>query len=163
MPLIDDLLDHVQLRGNVPEKLLFALKNILEFYFQICVCTLNVNKKNFLERYQHRLHFQSGAIQVLRNADGGGVKSYGRNRYEGVRFNVISVTRGWVGVQFPGKKRYVTLEWPLWIYWSVSLCVQQATSSLSVFLQSCVLSGNDSSIYGITSAILPILSFIAVT
>ena len=34
-------------------------------------------------------------------------------RYEGVRFNVISVTRGWVGVQFPGKKRYVTLEWPL--------------------------------------------------
>ena len=27
-------------------------------------------------------------------------------------FNVISVTRGWVGVQFPGKYRYVTLEWP---------------------------------------------------
>ena len=23
-------------------------------------------------------------------------------------FNVISVTRGWVGVQFPEKKRYVT-------------------------------------------------------
>ena len=34
-------------------------------------------------------------------------------RYKGVRFNVISVTRGWVGVKFPGKKRYVTLEWPL--------------------------------------------------
>ena len=32
--------------------------------------------------------------------------------YEGVRFDVNSVTRGWVGVQFPGKKRYVTLEWP---------------------------------------------------
>ena len=30
-----------------------------------------------------------------------------------VNFGVISVTRGWVGVQFPGKKRYVTLEWPL--------------------------------------------------
>ncbi len=35
------------------------------------------------------------------------------NRYEGVMFNVISVTRGWVGVQFPEKLRYVTLEWPL--------------------------------------------------
>ena len=35
-----------------------------------------------------------------------------KKRYEGVRFNVISVKRGWVGVQFPGKKRYVTLEWP---------------------------------------------------
>ena len=35
-----------------------------------------------------------------------------KKRYEGVRFNVISVTRGWAGVKFPGKKRYVTLEWP---------------------------------------------------
>ena len=55
-----------------------------------------------------------GAIQILRNADGGGgVKFSGKKRYEGIRFNVISVTRGWVGVQFQGKKRYVTLEWPL--------------------------------------------------
>ena len=30
-----------------------------------------------------------------------------------IRFNVISITRGLVGVKFPGKKRYVTLEWPL--------------------------------------------------
>ena len=44
---------------------------------------------------------------------GGGVKFSEKLRYEGVIFNVISVTRGWVGVQFPGKKRYVTLEWPL--------------------------------------------------
>ena len=36
-----------------------------------------------------------------------------KKRYEGVRFNVISITTGWVGVKFPGKKRYVTLEWPL--------------------------------------------------
>ena len=51
---------------------------------------------------------------MLRNADGGGgVKFSEKLRYEGVIFNVISVTRGWVGVQFPGKKRYVTLEWPL--------------------------------------------------
>ena len=43
----------------------------------------------------------------------GRVKFSGKKRYEGVRFNVISVTRGWVGVQLPGKKRYIKLEWPL--------------------------------------------------
>ena len=42
----------------------------------------------------------------------GGLRFSGRKHYEGVRFNVISVTRGWVGVQFPEKKPYVTLEWP---------------------------------------------------
>ena len=36
----------------------------------------------------------------------------GGKRYEGVRFNVISVMSEWVGVQFPGNKHYVTLEWP---------------------------------------------------
>ena len=44
-----------------------------------------------------------GAIQVLRNADGGGgggVWFSGKKRYEGVMFNVISVTRGWVVVNF---------------------------------------------------------------
>ena len=51
---------------------------------------------------------------MLRNADGGGgVNFSGKKRNEGVRFNLISVTWGWMGVQFPGKKRYVTLEWPL--------------------------------------------------
>ena len=54
---------------------------------------------------------------MLRNADGcgGGVQFSGKKRYEGVRFNVISATRRWVGgggVQFPEKKIYVTLEWP---------------------------------------------------
>ena len=45
----------------------------------------------------------------------GGVKFSGKKRYEGVRFNVIGFTRGWVGVQFPEKKRYVSLnQWPLW-------------------------------------------------
>ena len=38
---------------------------------------------------------------------GGGVKFSGKKRYEDVRSNVI-VTRGWVGVQFPEKKHYVT-------------------------------------------------------
>ena len=61
---------------------------------------------------------RNGAIQVLRNAYGGGwgVKLSGKKRYEGVKFNVISITRGWVGFQFSGKKRYVTLEWPQWLY-----------------------------------------------
>ena len=36
----------------------------------------------------------------------------GGKRYEGVRFNVIRRYEG-VGVQFPKKKRYVTLECPL--------------------------------------------------
>ena len=56
-----------------------------------------------------------GAIQVLRNTDGGRVLSNVTEKkgYEGVRLNVISFTRVWVGGQFPGKKRYVTLEWPL--------------------------------------------------
>ena len=41
---------------------------------------------------------------MLRNTDGGGgVRFSGKKRYEDVKFNVISVTRGWVGVQFPEK------------------------------------------------------------
>ena len=51
---------------------------------------------------------------MLCNAVGsGGVKSPGEKRYEDIRFNVISVMRGWVGVNFPEKKRHITLEWPL--------------------------------------------------
>ena len=43
---------------------------------------------------------------MLLNAGGGGGINFScENRYEGVRFNVISVTRGWVGVQPPEKKR----------------------------------------------------------
>ena len=37
----------------------------------------------------------------------GGVRFSGKKRYEDARCNVIRVTRGWVGVQFPEKKRYV--------------------------------------------------------
>ena len=42
-----------------------------------------------------------------------GVRFPGKKHYEGVGFNVICVTRGWVWVKFLGKNRYVTLEWPL--------------------------------------------------
>ena len=41
-----------------------------------------------------------------------GVSFPGKRRYEDVQFNVISVTRGWVGVKVPGTKGSVTLEWP---------------------------------------------------
>ena len=43
---------------------------------------------------------------MLRNADGdGGVIFPGKGVVnKGVRFNVISVTMGWVGIQFPRKK-----------------------------------------------------------
>ena len=43
------------------------------------------------------------------------MSAFPEKAYKVVRFNVItiSVTRGWVGVKFPGKKHYVTLEWPL--------------------------------------------------
>ena len=57
----------------------------------------------------------SVALPVLRNTMGG-VRFPAKKRYKGVRFNVISITRGWVGVNFPGKKLYITLEWPLiWV------------------------------------------------
>ena len=49
---------------------------------------------------------------MLCNA-GGGVSDCPKKCYECVRFNVISVTRGWVGVKFPGKKLYVPLELPI--------------------------------------------------
>ena len=44
---------------------------------------------------------------------GGGCQIFRKKSYEGVRFDVICVMRGWVGVQFPEKKRDVRLEWPL--------------------------------------------------
>ena len=74
---------------------------------------------------------------MLRNADGvGGVSNFpGKKRYEGVMFNVISVTKGWVGVQFPGKKRYVTLEWPPTLHNQNSYCmVRTATGGDKVYI-----------------------------
>ena len=48
---------------------------------------------------------------MLRNALGsGGVRFPRKKRYEGVRFNVISITRWLVGVIFPEKKCYVRMS-----------------------------------------------------
>ena len=52
---------------------------------------------------------------------GWGVKFFGKKHYEGERFNVISVTRGWMGVQFLGKKHYVTLEWGAYLCFPVPM------------------------------------------
>ena len=50
---------------------------------------------------------------MLRNGGGGGGVTFSaKKRYDGLRFNDISITRGWVGVKFPEKKHYITLEWP---------------------------------------------------
>ena len=40
----------------------------------------------------------------------GGVRFPRKKRYEGVRLNVISITRWWVWVKFPEKKRYVRMS-----------------------------------------------------
>ena len=42
---------------------------------------------------------------------GVGVSAFPEKALRRSRFNVISLTRGWAGVKFRGKKRYVTLEW----------------------------------------------------
>ena len=55
--------------------------------------------------FLYKVIFDMGAIQVSCNTMGGGGCQLSRKKhYDGVRFNVISVTRGWVGVKFPGKK-----------------------------------------------------------
>ena len=61
---------------------------------------------------------------VMKMGVGGVSNVLEKKRYEGVRFNVISVTRGWVWVQFPGKKRYLTLEWPQCSYIYVCTCIR---------------------------------------
>ena len=68
--------------------------------------TLNIlfAKTTFASIFTNKLIKHLGATQVLHNAVGGGsVKFPGKKSYEGVRFNVISVMRGLVGVKFPGK------------------------------------------------------------
>ena len=57
----------------------------------------------------------------------------GKKHYKSVRFNVISITRGWVEVKFPGKKHHVTLEWPLG---DSSLFYQNNEEATGLFLRS---------------------------
>ena len=75
----------------------------------------------------------------------GGVTFSGKKHYEGVRYNVISVTRGWVGVKFPGKKCYLTLEWPLcliespiWVTWCLMRHLYIEFINIIVTLSSCM-------------------------
>ena len=58
------------------------------------------------------LTYSLGAIQVLHSAEGvGGCWISSKKCYEDVQFSIIS--EGLVGVEFPEKKLYVMLEWPL--------------------------------------------------
>ena len=77
----------------------------------ICMCHVKMCHTCHVTYMSYKGPFKCYVTQM----GGGGcvcVRFSGKKRYEGVRFNVISVTRGWVGIQFPGKKCYVTLEWP---------------------------------------------------
>ena len=58
---------------------------------------------------------QLGAIQVLRNADGGGRVStlLGKSVTKLEGSTLLALRGGGWGSIFPGKRRYVTLEWPL--------------------------------------------------
>ena len=58
---------------------------------------------------------QGGGVSSVQNAEGvGDVKFSGKPLYKGVRSNVISVTRGWVGVK---KALHATREWPGGMYY----------------------------------------------
>ena len=51
---------------------------------------------------------------MLRNSDGGGgVSNFPEKALERCKVQRYLALRGGGGVQFPRKKRYVTLEWPL--------------------------------------------------
>ena len=50
-----------------------------------------------------KLYYKGPFKRYVTQMGVGCVRFSGKKRYEGVRFNVISVTRGWVGVQFPEK------------------------------------------------------------
>ena len=83
-------------------------------YFQKFSYSILQDHLGLIACYSSFYTFQYWAIQVLRNADGvGGIKFSGETRYEDVKFNDISDTREWEGSNFQEKKRYITLEWPL--------------------------------------------------
>ena len=68
-----------------------------------------------IHSYSHfhwKMRFTRGAIQLLHNAVGRGgcvcVIFPVKKHYECVKFNVVSIMRGWVGVKFPGKNTHLS-------------------------------------------------------
>ena len=62
-----------------------------------------------------------GAIKGLHNAQGCGRCQISLEKsYEGVRLNVISIRRGWVGAKFPEKNIMFTWMAP---YMSANICL----------------------------------------
>ena len=62
--------------------------------------------------FQSLSHMGSFKCYVMQMGVGGCPIVWGK-ALQFIWFNVFGITRGWVGVQIQGKKRYVTLEWPL--------------------------------------------------
>ena len=56
----------------------------------------------------------------------------GKKRYKGVRFNVIGVTKGWVGISFPEKALLNTFNGPKAIHSSWSSVVSRTGYSRRV-------------------------------
>ena len=75
---------------------------------------------------------------MLCNAVGGGGGGFSFPRKKALRrlqFNVISITRGWVGVKFQGKNCYVTLELPLMEYFNVVLLYVHTNSQTTLVIE----------------------------
>ena len=93
-----------------------------------CLSSLESNKQ-----YVFFLQCKLGAIQVLHNAMGQveDIRISLDLLYKGTSSNVISVTRGWVGLKFAEKRRCVTLGWPLCVFFVLS-CSAADTARLEV-------------------------------
>ena len=68
---------------------------------------LRVCQNNCGSNEAHKRGMEERAIQVLCNTMGVGVSNVLGKNYEGVQFNVISVSRWWVAIDFPGKNHYI--------------------------------------------------------
>ena len=69
----------------------------------VMLCFVNTAAPLGFQRGQLFLALGPFKCYVTQMGWGGGVRFSGKKRYEGVMFNAINVTRGWVGVQFAEK------------------------------------------------------------
>ena len=57
--------------------------------------------------------FDKGPFKCYIMQRGGGWVGVSDFPEKALCFNIISITRGWVGITFPANKHYVTFEWPV--------------------------------------------------
>ena len=110
--------------GNINDFTNYRLISLLSQFSKILGNIFHNRMMSFIEEKSIMGPFKCYVTQM----GVGGCQIFRKKRYECVRFNVISVTRGWVGVQFPEKKRYVTLEWPLCMKVNMGLEKNMSTS-----------------------------------